>query len=149
MRATRALKTPGTGMDCFCQASRKRRPGDGGGWAMCVFRPAGIRLDENPGGGEKDTGFDAGEALPTYGQPAHALRGCCMHTPGERQQDAIAAGAPPEPRRDGVAAGSPPSAATPPAPRRTNWFLVACMGLLLAAFAGLALFQLLLKNRTF
>src|SRR5262249_15530308 len=72
-----------------------------------------------------------------------------MHTPGERQQDAIAAGPAPEARRDGGAARPPPSAAAPTAPRRTNWILVACMGLLLAAFAGLACFQLLLKNRTF
>jgi outer membrane protein assembly factor BamB len=74
-----------------------------------------------------------------------------MQTPSERQQDAIAAGPPtvsPERAQESIAAGSPPLAPSK-SPRRTNWLVVSAMVLLLAAFAGLALFQTLLKNRTY
>src|SRR5262245_45760972 len=73
-----------------------------------------------------------------------------MHTPSERQKDAIAAGPPPgvaERQKEAIAAG-PPSPAPPPA-RRTNWILVSAMGLLLAAFLGLALFQTVFKHRSY
>src|SRR5690349_2361253 len=64
-----------------------------------------------------------------------------MHTPSERQQDAIAAGPPPL---------APQAAhADIRAKRRPNWWLLGASGALLVVIAAFAILQFILKHRTY